>query len=95
MRPVGGWSVLLARVSSMGDHAASVRRTGLALVGLLTVVLGWWGFRRYSGQYPDAGMGWPEWLYGMWLPIGGAILMLRYIQLAIRNFIKAKGEESK
>ena len=73
LRPVGGWSVLLARVSSMGDHAASVRRTGLALVGLLTVVLGWWGFRRYSGQYPDAGMGWPEWLYGtMNLFINGA-----------------------
>lgn len=64
LRPAGGWSVLLARLSSMGDHAAAVRRTGLALVGLLTVVLGWWGFSRYSGQYPDAGLGWPEWLYG-------------------------------
>ena len=63
-RPAGGWSVLLARLSSMGDHAVAVRRTALALVGLITVVLGWWGFSRYSGQHPDAGLGWPEWLYG-------------------------------
>jgi hypothetical protein len=58
------WSVLLARLSSMGDHAVAVRRTALALVGLVTVVFGWWGFARYSGQHPEAGLGWPEWLYG-------------------------------
>ena len=46
MRPAGGWSVLLARLSSMGDHAVAVRRTALALVGLVTVVFGWWGFAR-------------------------------------------------
>ena len=60
----GGWSVSLARMSSMGDNATAVRRTALALVGLVTVVLGWWGFVVYSGLHPAADLGWPEWLYG-------------------------------
>ncbi len=60
----GDWSVALARMSSMGDNATAVRRTALALVGLVTVVLGWWGFVVYSGLHPAAGLGWPEWLYG-------------------------------
>ena len=48
----------------MGDNATAVRRTALALVGLVTVVLGWWGFVVYSGLHPAADLGWPEWLYG-------------------------------
>ena len=35
------------------------------------------------------GMSWPVWLYGIWLPIGGAVVFIREIQLAIRNFIAA------
>ena len=62
--PAGDWSVLLTRLNSMGDHAVAARRTALALVGLLTVVLGWWGFSRYSGQHPEASLGWSEWTYG-------------------------------
>ena len=34
------------------------------------------------------GMSWPVWLYGIWLPIGGAVLFIRQVQLAIQNFIK-------
>ena len=33
------------------------------------------------------GMSWPTWLYGMWLPIGGAVLFIRQIQLAVKTFI--------
>lgn len=39
------------------------------------------------------GMSWPVWLYGIWLPIGGAVLFIREIQLAIRNFIAAAKKE--
>ena len=34
------------------------------------------------------GMSWPVWLYGIWLPIGGVVLFIRQVQLAIQNFIK-------
>ena len=33
------------------------------------------------------GMSWPTWLYGIWLPIGGAVLCIRQIQLAVKTFI--------
>lgn len=33
------------------------------------------------------GMSWPVWLYGIWLPIGGAVLFIRQVQLAIKSFI--------
>ena len=36
---------------------------------------------------------WPVWLYGIWLPIGGVVLFIREIQLAIRNFIAAAKKE--
>lgn len=40
------------------------------------------------------GMSWPVWLYGIWLPIGGAVLFIREVQLAVKNFIAAaRGEE--
>ena len=72
---------------------------GDLLAAVFSVLIVYYGFfmvmNEYTNKLKTAGMSWPEWLYGMWLPIGGAILMLRYIQLAIRNFIKAKGEESK
>lgn len=40
------------------------------------------------------GMSWPVWLYGIWLPIGGAVLFIREVRLAVKNFIAAaRGEE--
>ncbi len=40
------------------------------------------------------GMSWPVWLYGICLPIGGAVLFIREVQLAVKNFIAAaRGEE--
>ena len=49
---------------------------------------------EYINQLKTAGMSWPEWLFGMWLPIGGGILVIRYIQLAVKNFKEAKGGEN-
>lgn len=50
---------------------------------------------EYTNKLKTAGMSWPEWLFGMWLPIGGVILTLRYIQLAVKNFKSAKEAENK
>lgn len=37
-----------------------------------------------------AGMQWPEWLFGIMIPIGGAVLTIRYIGLIIRDVKKQK-----
>ena len=33
------------------------------------------------------GMSWPTWLYGVWMPVGGAVLCIRQIQLAVKTFL--------
>lgn len=35
-------------------------------------------------------LGWPEWIFGMFVPIGGAFMMIRFIQNGIEAF---KGKE--
>ena len=48
--------------------------------------------QRMLGQV-TAGMQWPEWLYGMWIPICGAVLIIRYLQLTAKE-LKAMKEEN-
>lgn len=51
---------------------------------------------QMSNHILSMGMSWPVWLYGIWLPIGGAVLCIREVQLAVKNFIAAaRGEEKK
>ena len=40
-----------------------------------------------------AGMQWPEWLFGMFIPISGAVLVIRYGQLAITTILKKEDQE--
>ena len=40
-----------------------------------------------------AGMQWPEWLFGIMVPISGAILIIRYLGLAIQDAKKKEKEE--
>lgn len=35
-----------------------------------------------------AGMQWPEWLFGVMIPISGVILLIRYIELIVKEFKK-------
>ena len=35
-----------------------------------------------------AGMQWPEWMFGMFVPISGGVLVIRYIQLFITHLVK-------
>ena len=44
---------------------------------------------QFANNVLSMGMSWPVWLYGIWLPIGGAVLFIRQIQLAIVNFKKS------
>ena len=43
--------------------------------------------QRILGQV-TAGMQWPEWIYGMTVPLGAGILLVRYILGLIRQFMK-------
>ena len=40
---------------------------------------------EYVNQLKTAGMQWPEWLFGMWVVVGGAIMIIRYIQMAVQK----------
>lgn len=42
-------------------------------------------------NFATAGMQWPEWIFGAFIPISGAVILIRYIQLAIR-VIRTKEE---
>lgn len=48
--------------------------------------------QEYKLKQTTAGMQWPEWMFGMFIPISGAVLLIRYIQLAIRTYAKKEGE---
>ena len=54
------------------------------------VVLGYqYVQNQFANNVLSMGMSWPVWLYGIWLPIGAAVLFIRQVQLAIINFMKS------
>lgn len=44
---------------------------------------------KVSGQLTPA-LGWPEWIFGMFIPIGGVFIAVRFVQFGIKSF-KEKG----
>ena len=52
----------------------------------------WFGFFMAKQEYVlgqlTAGMQWPEWMFGMFVPISGGVLVIRYIQLFITHLVK-------
>ena len=54
------------------------------------VVLGYqYVQNQFANNVLSMGMSWPVWLYGIWLPIGAAVLFIRQVQLAIINFMES------
>jgi len=47
------------------------------------------GQEMRSGQTTPA-LGWPEWIFGTFVPIGGIFIAIRYIQVAVNAFRKEK-----
>jgi len=76
-------------VALVGDILAAAFSGLIVYYGYFMVL------NEYANKLKTAGMSWPEWLFGIWLPIGGAVLVIRYIQLAIKNFKSAKEAENK
>ena len=67
------------------------------ILGLMFgAVLVWYGYgmvrNEYVNQLKTAGMQWPEWLFGMWVVVGGAVMIIRYIQMAVQR-VRGKKEE--
>ena len=56
------------------------------------VLILWFGYLMAKQEYVlgqlTAGMQWPEWMFGMFVPISGGVLVIRYIQLFITHLVK-------
>lgn len=65
---------------------------------IFSALIMYFGFFMAKNEYDlgqlTAGMQWPEWMFGMFVPISGAILLIRYIQLAIKCLTDKEEEES-
>lgn len=44
-----------------------------------------------TGQL-TAALGWPEWIFGSFIPIGGIFLLIRFAQSGIEKFMEEEGE---
>ena len=56
------------------------------------VLILWFGYLMAKQEYVlgqlTSGMQWPEWMFGMFVPISGGVLVIRYIQLFITHLVK-------
>lgn len=44
-------------------------------------------FSQFARNQVTAGMQWPEWLFGSFVPIGGFFVLIRFVQLCYREVI--------
>lgn len=51
-------------------------------------------YEMKTGQTSPA-LGWPEWIFGTFVPVGGLFLLIRFIQAGITAFKENKHEELK
>ena len=79
-------------LSALTDLFPRIFHKWIALLGDLSgiglsVVMIYFGYLMTKQQFmlklSSPGMQWPLWMYGVWVPIGGLIMMLRFIQHAI------------
>lgn len=56
-----------------------------------------YGFKMVSNEYSHnvltQGMQWPEYLFGLWLPVGCIVLAIRFLQQAISLIIKKEEDK--
>ena len=74
-------------ISLIGDITASVFCVVIIYYGYFMII------KEYINHLKTAGMQWPEWLFGMWVAIGGVVMLIRYIQMAVGEFRHKKEEE--
>ena len=74
-------------VNLIGDVVAAVFCVIVVYYGYFMVV------KEYTHKLTTAGMQWPEWIFGIWVAVGGVVMFVRYIQLAVNEFRSKKEEE--
>lgn len=82
-----GLTVLTDLFSKRGQKVCQVLGD---LLGIgLGALIAYYGYLMTKQEFflkqLTAGMQWPEWLFGIVVPISGVILVIRYAQLFIRN----------
>ena len=75
-------------LSILGAATATKRGAHLGL-SVFTDLLPKTAQSEFTNNVLSMGMSWPVWLYGIWLPIGAAVLFIRQVQLAVINFTKS------
>lgn len=47
---------------------------------------------QYKFKQTSPSLGWPEWIFGLAVPLGGLSILIRYIQYGVMAFMKKEGE---
>lgn len=75
---------------------AKAQKACALLADLLGILFGglifYYGFlmayREHLLGLLTSGMQWPEWMFGMFVPISGAVLVIRYVQLFFQRLLR-------
>lgn len=66
---------------------------------IFSIVLIYQGFQvvkfEMKMKQTSPALGWPEWIFGTFVPIGGVFLLIRFVEACIRAFKEPKKEEVK
>jgi len=77
-------------VERMGSRGRAIAN-GISLLATVTVfaLVLWYGagfaFDQWAFEETSAGLGYPSWIYSIWLPILAAVILLRVVQRALRD----------
>ena len=86
-----GLSVLTDFISKRNQKY--VKFSGNICGAIFSVILVYYGIamtiHEYKLGFETPGMQWPEWIFGAFVPIGGAVLLYRFAQVSI-NALKEK-----
>lgn len=66
---------------------------------IFSIVLIYQGFQvvkfEMKMKQTSPALGWPEWIFGTFVPIGGVFLLIRFVEACIKAFREPKKEEVK
>lgn len=87
-----GLTIVTDKLSPSAARKVQVLMYLIAAVFCLLIVI--FGIEMVMSQYAlgqeTATMQWPEWIYGLFVPVGAAFALLAFLSVAVKT---AKGEE--